>query len=68
MLRINIILLETQFLLKSFRTLLAENKGKILELESVISEISVSMNYLNYEDPYIGSRKFRFFAVLNDIF
>ncbi|MBU2430945.1 MAG: class I SAM-dependent methyltransferase, partial [Proteobacteria bacterium] len=35
---------------------LADKCGlKILDIQTVISEIGVINNYLNYEDPYLGS-------------
>ena len=38
--------------------LLAEKCGfKVLSLKTVISEIGVMNNYLNYEDPYLGDTK-----------
>ena len=44
-----------------------KNKFKVLLVESVISEIPVISNYLNYDDPYFGSsREKEILGIIND--
>ncbi len=52
-------------------TLLAERCGyKIKDIRSVISEIAVMNNYLDYEDPYFGNSRYdkQLLSILNEQF
>ena len=49
--------------------ILAEKSGfKIIELKTVISELSVLSNYLNYKDPYMGDSPFadNLFSIISE--
>ena len=43
----------------TMKLLAKKNNFKILRMESVISELQVISNYLDYQDPYFGSLKYK---------
>ena len=50
----------------ALKLLSKKHKLKILEMVSVIDELNVIKNYLNYEHPYLGSQtKFKEMKFLN---
>ena len=52
---------------KNIYNIAKKNKFKVLLVDSVISEIPVISNYLNYDDPYFGASKEKeIFGIIND--
>lgn len=45
------------FSLKSINMISKKNKFKIIDIRTVISEIPIIQNYLNFENPYLGDSK-----------
>ena len=45
------------FSLKSISMISKKNKFKIIDIRTVISEIPIIQNYLNFDNPYLGDSK-----------
>ena len=55
------------FSLKSINLIAKKNKFKIIDVRTVISEISIIQNYLNFSDPYLGdSKSKKLFNILDE--
>jgi 2-polyprenyl-3-methyl-5-hydroxy-6-metoxy-1,4-benzoquinol methylase len=51
----------------NINTIAKKNKFKVLLVESVISEIPIISNYLNYDHPYLGnSKEKKVLGIIND--